>query len=674
MVANRDNSRGLTHIEVVVVTLVGAFLLVAVPVAGRKAQSDAARVRCAANLMQIGKAMLVYANDYDGALPRAGGRSTCWGVVRNWRAGDRYDAFGIARSDNTGGTATISSCFYLLVRYAGMAPAEFVCPDDAGTTAFELAEVPDLPADFELTDAWDFGPEAYRHCSYAYHMPFGLYALTTAHHDPCMAVAADRNPWLRSPAAKGETMGRFMPDIPPWHGTAEQAREGNTLSHGQEGQNVLFLDGHVAFEERAYCSLNDDNIYTISNNMDTGDSFGTAPPASHFDPSNRHDSVLVHDPAPQKPTIRTAEPQRVDTRDLAQTAVVATLDCPLSPHKNVVWCGTFQMAWDKLREDIIGEPIQLHDEPNMAARLNAAPFPPDALEAESFYTTAGLIKDGVIEQIHRDMARQFPGELQPIFGKRYNEFPGPTIISYAYLNVDVGFAHPFYVNNQAFRFQDSNAVRTNVASFRALNESPSANVAAVREQVENLYYRSGENRNTAESAVDLCKHTQPYQVVLARAPRGNTLRATLADVEREIAAFRDRAEYEALRKLRPIDRLTVPDVLYELTHDFVELLDKFLVNGNPGGVDYFIVEARQKIDFALSRTGVILKSEARIVMPPARRDDPVDKPRYFTFDRPFLIYVRKRQPDAKPFFVMWVDNAELMQRYDTPTRSGSSHP
>ena len=665
MVANRSNSRGLTHIEIVFLALVSLFLLAVAPVACRKARHDGGRVRCAANLMQIGKAMLVYANDYEGVLPHAGGRSTCWGQVRNWRAADRYDAFGIARAYNTGGDATISSCFYLLVKYADMAPGEFVCPGDAGTTTFKLSEVPDLPPDFELTDAWDFGPEAYRHCSYAYHMPFGLYALTTAYHDPGMAVAADRNPWLRSAAAEGTPFDRFKPDIAPWNATTEQARQGNSISHNQDGQNVLFLDGHVTFEERAYCGLDDDNIYTISTFPDTGDSFGTAPPPCHFDPSNRSDSVLVHDPAPEKPTVKTAEPKRVDTRDLAQTAVVATLDCPLPPHKNVIWCATFQMAWDKLKDDIIGEPILLHDGPEMVHRLNATPFSLDALEVESFYATAGLIEDGIIEQIHRDMARQFPDEPQPIFGKRYNDFPGPTIISYAYLNVDVGFAHPFYVNNRAFRFQDSNAGRTHVTSFRARNESPSADVAPVREQVEILYYRSGENRDTAEFAVDLCKHTQPYQVVLARAPRGNTLRATLADVEREIATFRERAEYEALRKLRPIDRLTVPNLLLELTHDFVELLDKFLVNGNPGGVDYSIAEARQKIDFALSRTGVILKSEARIVMPPARRDDPIDKPRYFTFDRPFLIYVRKRQGDARPFFVMWVDNAELMQPYET---------
>jgi hypothetical protein len=45
----------------------------------------------------------------------------------------------------------------------------------------------------------------------------------------------------------------------------------------------------------------------------------------------------------------------------------------------------------------------------------------------------------------------------------------------------------------------------------------------------------------------------------------------------------------------------------------------------------------------------------------SRSPEPLLKPRHLRFDRPFLICVRKREPGATPFFLMWVDNAELMQ-------------
>jgi hypothetical protein len=54
------------------------------------------------------------------------------------------------------------------------------------------------------------------------------------------------------------------------------------------------------------------------------------------------------------------------------------------------------------------------------------------------------------------------------------------------------------------------------------------------------------------------------------------------------------------------------------------------------------------------------------VPPFAGRRRQIVQSRHFHFDRPFLIYVKKRGADYSPFFVMWVDNAELMQEYSAP--------
>lgn len=126
-------------------------------------------------------------------------------------------------------------------------------------------------------------------------MPYGLYASTTAR-DPNLAIVADRNPWIRSPAAEPASFSLFVPDIPPFDGSAEMARAGNAIAHQNDGQNVLFLDGRVNFETRSFCGLDQDNIYTISSNVQEGDPHGWSPPTSQFDPTNGRDSVLVHDP------------------------------------------------------------------------------------------------------------------------------------------------------------------------------------------------------------------------------------------------------------------------------------------------------------------------------------------------------------------------------------------
>ncbi len=307
--------RGFTLVELLVVIAIIALLMGILMPALSRVRQIAFRMTCGTNLSGIGKAMLIYANDYDDELPRAGGRDTEWGGPVTWDAADRYTAYGLS-TDSTGGRATVTSSFYLLVKYAEVTPKSFICKGDAGTDEFQLVDYQNRSAECEeLIDAWDFGGSpgdpATNHCSYAYHHPYCQYSLTTSS-EPGMAVAADRNPWIESPAADAKPFrgsaadgGPFTPDMDPYKGTAEQARYGNANAHQGDGQNVLFLDSHVNFEKRSYCGVEDDNIYTyvISGNQ-VGSPIGEGPIAFQSLPGCRKDSLLVHDAVSATPTRR----------------------------------------------------------------------------------------------------------------------------------------------------------------------------------------------------------------------------------------------------------------------------------------------------------------------------------------------------------------------------------
>jgi len=119
--------------------------------------------------------------------------------------------------------------------------------------------------------------------------------LTTSS-EPGFAVAADRNPWIRSPAGDPQAFATFAPDLQGYPGNNDRARAGNAIAHQSDGQNVLFLDSHVEFTKRAYCSIEDDNIYTVSaRGPDRGDPQGTVPTISNSQPTARKDSLLLHD-------------------------------------------------------------------------------------------------------------------------------------------------------------------------------------------------------------------------------------------------------------------------------------------------------------------------------------------------------------------------------------------
>jgi len=291
--------KGFTLVELLVVIAIIALLMGILMPALARVRQLAFRMTCGTNLSGIGKAMLIYANDYEDELPKAGGRNSTWGNVTNWTATSRQQAFGLS-ADGSGGKASISSCFYLLVKYAEVTPKSFICKGDSGTSEFKLSDVTtSLSSGFELIDGWDFGPSgtggtAYKSCSYSYHLPFGSnYALTVSS-EPGFAVCSERNPWLASPAGEASTWSLFQPDITGFGGTTEQAKGGNALAHQQEGQNVMFLDTHVEFEKRAYCSVEDDNIFTVGS-ATGGEEKGTQPTTSSV-PLSRKDSLLMHDP------------------------------------------------------------------------------------------------------------------------------------------------------------------------------------------------------------------------------------------------------------------------------------------------------------------------------------------------------------------------------------------
>ncbi len=241
------------------------------------------RMVCGTNLSGIGKAMLIYAHDYEDKFPCAGGKTSIWGTSLNWDAENRQQAYGV-NSDGTGGTATISSSLYLLVKYAEVNPKSFICKGDKKMSEFKPKKYGGKNKN--ITGFWDFGPKPWKHNSYSYQIPYGPNVLKSTSY-PDIPVAADRNPFMLSPGWKVKDITKFNPD-----GDKSMIQNGNTPTHVNEGQNVLYLDSHVNFENVSFCGINEDNIYTSWNGSDIRK--GT-PPKVGSQPANKLDSLLVND-------------------------------------------------------------------------------------------------------------------------------------------------------------------------------------------------------------------------------------------------------------------------------------------------------------------------------------------------------------------------------------------
>ena len=256
----KKNKKGFTLVELLVVIAIIALLMGILMPALARVRQIAFRMVCGSNLSGMGRAMLIYANDYDNDFPRAGFQGSIWSSSVTYDAPNRRAAFMVAPTANTGGQATITSSFYLLVRYAEVTPKSFVCKGEPASVAFKATDWGK-----EDEEVWDFGPtSAPSHCSYSYHLPYyqlnqPVFALSTASSEPGMAVAADRNPFLDNSSV---TSGFKAMDHNKDQVTGYKLYQlGNAGAHQREGQNVLFMDNHVYFEKESYCGVDEDNIY-----------------------------------------------------------------------------------------------------------------------------------------------------------------------------------------------------------------------------------------------------------------------------------------------------------------------------------------------------------------------------------------------------------------------------
>jgi len=279
-----------TLVELLVVIGIIALLISILLPSLNKARETANRVKCAANLRSIGQTMLLYENDNHGLYPRVywdGTKTTCnYDAATN---GLNADLVPGVSPFTIGATAVnnVTMSLFMLLSQEDVTSGIFVCPSSNAT--------PDNYGGGQLTALNRVVFQSVQgNLSYSYACPFANTAVVAAGFkmnatiDPTFAIAADINPG---------TVPAGTDNVLLYTGGANGQQNSN--NHNKAGQNVLYADGHVEFQQSINVGYQTDNIYTalgnggavspaIYNVAGTGPGAGTTGPM----PGGAFDSVL----------------------------------------------------------------------------------------------------------------------------------------------------------------------------------------------------------------------------------------------------------------------------------------------------------------------------------------------------------------------------------------------
>lgn len=279
-------SKGFTLIELLVVIAIIALLISILLPSLSRARELSKRTVCAANLRGIGQAMYIYAQDDPQVFPS---------IAQVWAANNgqmqNYVAINRINEPSTTGIPSVSVDMWTIVRANNTTPKQYNCPS--------TTDVPDPAQDttayFDfLSDTPTTGRSTYNSYAYQYqHDPNRRIIGPSS--EPNFPFMADSNPYIKGQVTVAPLTDRIS------------ANRGNSTNHtNREGQNVLYVDGHVSFEKGPDVGLSGrfqsgmavargrDNIYTFhpagaTSNVDPGQQ----PLPNSANPGTSSDAVIV---------------------------------------------------------------------------------------------------------------------------------------------------------------------------------------------------------------------------------------------------------------------------------------------------------------------------------------------------------------------------------------------
>ncbi len=333
-----------------------------------------------------------------------------------------------------------------------------------------------------------------------------------------------------------------------------------------------------------------------------------------------------------------AEPnQENENKEKDNLGITTVMTLEDNIQEDSIWCGTFQLIWNDLKNDLAKQDIVFDPQLDVVENLNKETFKVEDLSEQYFYKKIGNPTYELKNEIEKAIKSKFNEKSDILEDFYWSEKNEEDYFLYVMLKKQFEFEKAFE------EMENGEFGETGAASYFGIKESSDSD--ELRNQASVLYY------NSKEDFAIVLKTKGEDEVIICKNPSGTNFNEIYKNIEKQTES------YEGATILEKGELLKVPNIKLKEKTEFKEIQEKPFNFAN--GASYFISKAIQTIEFELDKTGGKIKSEAGMMINKSAARIP-EKLREFVVDDTFAIFLKEEGKET-PYFAGKIDDITKFQ-------------
>lgn len=288
-----------------------------------------------------------------------------------------------------------------------------------------------------------------------------------------------------------------------------------------------------------------------------------------------------------------------------------------------IWCPTFQLIWNDLKNKIIGQDIVFNNDSDnsFAKELNRESFNENMISDEYYYKNYGYMTKELKEIIEKDLQEKFNEKSDILDSFNFSEKSREYFL-YSMLYRKFTFKNPFDIlSKKTFGISDNSDSK-------------------LYDNVRVLFYEDSNNY-----ALSLLTNEHD-EVILYKGARGKTFHDTYKIIVDKTSPDVSKFSFD--------DRLTISNMNFNTNRTYDEITGKVFMDIS--GNEFYISRAIQTVSFKLDNTGGRVKSESAMAV----KMMAVRVNRHFDFTSDYVLFLKEESRD-EPYLGINVTNIKNFQ-------------